>query len=107
LASSGKAGTYNLKARPPQEHSEERDVVVEVFRPANDVERIQNGTVKLEFMRQADGFTHGNVFARQSNNWMRVAVWRPLFQVVSDTSGGGTSVLRSAPKQRAGGARRK
>src|SRR6185503_11793177 len=87
-----KAGRYNLKARlTAPEHSEERDMVVEVFPPSNDVERIQNSTVKLEFVRQADGFTHGNVFTRQSNNWMRVAVWRPLFQVVSDTAVGRTT----------------
>jgi hypothetical protein len=88
----GEAGSYHLKARlTVPEHSEERDMIVEVFRPAHDVERIQNGTVKLEFVRQANSFTHGNVFARQSNNWLRVAVWRPLFQVVSDTAGGGTT----------------
>src|SRR6266496_2869102 len=44
--------------------------------------------MKLEFVRQPDGFAHGNVFARQSNNWAQVAVWRPLFQGASETQAG-------------------
>src|SRR2546426_3972612 len=61
----GKAGIYTLKARLiTPEHSEERDVLGEVFHRATDIARIQNGAMKLEFVRQPDGFAYGKVFAR-------------------------------------------
>ncbi len=84
-----KAGRYALTARlTTPENSEERHSIVEVFGRAIDIARIQNGALRLEFIRQPDGFTHANVFARQANHWAQVAVWLPLFQGLSETAGG-------------------
>ena len=101
----GKAGRHILNARlTTTAHSEERNVVLEVFRRPTDIARIQNGAVRLDFVRQPDGFAHANVFARQSNNWTQVAVWRPLFQVVSETADGGqTWEMRPANARRISG----
>ena len=77
---------------------------MEVFRRPTAVARIQNSAVKLEFVRQPDGFAYANIFARQSNNWTHVAVWRPLFQIVSEgQERGQTWQIRPAEGRRSGG----
>src|SRR6266480_5943889 len=49
---------------------------------------IQNGRVKLEFFREPDGIAYAKVLACQHGGWTEVAVWRPLFHIVSDTKSG-------------------
>jgi hypothetical protein len=102
---SSKPGRYPVTARlTTPGHTEERNVLVEVFRRATDIARIQNEAVRLDFVRQPNGFAHANVFARQSNNWTQVAVWRPLFQVVSETQGGvQTREMRPVEARRSSG----
>src|SRR6266545_4976499 len=49
---------------------------------------VENDVLRLEFVRQADGFAYAKILARQSTGWAQVAVWRPLFRVVNDTASG-------------------
>ena len=49
---------------------------------------VANERVKLEFVSENGAYAYANVFARETNNWRLVAVWRPLFQINSQTRGG-------------------
>ena len=49
---------------------------------------VENGGLRLEFVRQPDGFACAKILTRQSNTWTQVAAWSPLFRVVSDTRSG-------------------
>ncbi|TMQ02082.1 MAG: hypothetical protein E6L09_00360 [Verrucomicrobia bacterium] len=49
---------------------------------------VENSGLRLEFVRQPDGFACAKILTRQSNTWTQVAAWSPLFRVVSDTRSG-------------------
>lgn len=60
---------------------------IEVFDKSSASVSIQNSLLKLEFVRAKDGFAFANVYSRQSSRWTQVAVWRPLFGIISDALG--------------------
>ncbi|MGZ5566106.1 MAG: beta-galactosidase [Limisphaerales bacterium] len=42
---------------------------------------ISNESVKITFPRDAMGISRARIFARQSNDWINVASWSPLFRI--------------------------
>jgi len=72
----------------------------EVFNRPRDARTVQNERLKIEFARQPRGYAYATVYARQGPQWVPVAVWAPLVQVVSDTRTGPVTweiYPRSAP----------
>ncbi|PYM12980.1 MAG: hypothetical protein DME18_10095, partial [Verrucomicrobia bacterium] len=61
--------------------------VLAVDPPDHDV-TISNDLLSVQFVRQPDGFAYAKVLARQDSGWTQVAVWHPLFRIVSDTKSG-------------------
>jgi hypothetical protein len=42
---------------------------------------IRNEIVKIEFVREADGYAYARVFGREKRDWKQVAIWKPLFRI--------------------------
>jgi hypothetical protein len=88
-----KARTSTLTARLESGSglvAEEKQTAVEVVdRPERAATRsIENRHLRLEFVRHRGGFGFARVFARQTNGWAEVAVWRPLGRIISITEKG-------------------
>ena len=71
---------------------------LDIMRPSSIVESLTNAYLKLEFVRQADGFAFARIFARDQAAWTQTAVWTPLFGVVGELPGG-ESPARIRPTQ--------
>lgn len=70
-----KVGTNELRSR------------LEVSSPLG-ATSIANDQLKLDFVREPDGFAAVRIFARHGKGWKEVAVWTPLFKLVTDTKAG-------------------
>src|SRR5690242_2444276 len=46
---------------------------------------VGNDQVRLEFVRQRDGFAYAKILFHQATGWTPVAVWSPLLRIVTDT----------------------
>ncbi len=55
----------------------------EVLAKSSETQEIGNSKLKLAFYKQAQGFSFARLFARDTNRWTAVAVWRPLFQLAA------------------------
>ena len=42
---------------------------------------IRNDQVRLDFVREADGYSLARIFAREGKGWTEVGVWKPLFKI--------------------------
>lgn len=84
-----KPGPHSVKValRTPQTVAE-HTASFEVFGRPSDLRTVQNGQLKIEFARQARGYAYATVYARQGRQWVPVALWHPLWQLVSDTRSG-------------------
>lgn len=83
-----KNSTYPVQARLLMpEFSTQTNANVEIFAAAK-ARSVENDYLKLEFVRQPDGYAHANILAREGETWKRVGVWRPLFRVISDQKQG-------------------
>ncbi len=84
-------GNHVIKAKlvSPDDSTEQTARIETLARPAaGGAKVIENESLKLEFVRQPDGFAYANIFARDQGDWTRVGVWRPLMRVVSDSENG-------------------
>jgi hypothetical protein len=88
---SGVTGDHVIKAKlfSPDDSAEQTARLETFAHPgAGGGKVIENESLKLEFVRQRDGFAYANIFARDQGDWTRVGVWRPLMRVVSDSQHG-------------------
>lgn len=42
---------------------------------------IRNDHLRLDFVRESDGYSHARIFAREGKGWIEVGRWEPLFKV--------------------------
>src|SRR5437870_13038655 len=42
---------------------------------------IANSHLKLEFIRETDGYGSARLFAREKSGWVDIGVWKPLFKI--------------------------
>lgn len=84
-----KPGPHSVRValRTP-EATIERTASFEVLSRPGDLRTLQNDQLKIEFARQPRGYAYATVYARQGRQWVPVAVWQPLMQLVSDTRSG-------------------
>lgn len=43
---------------------------------------LDNGRLRLEFMREGEGYANARIFAKQSRAWLNVGIWRPLMRII-------------------------
>ncbi len=53
---------------------------LDVSRPVS-TSTIRNDEVRIDFVRENDGYAFGRIFARDGNEWTEVGVWKPLFKI--------------------------
>jgi hypothetical protein len=61
---------------------------IDVAGPPKAIETLSNEFVRLDFLRQSDGWTAARVFGRHGGDWTPLAVWSPLFRVGADARDG-------------------
>ena len=53
---------------------------LEVSRPKS-TNSISNDGVRLDFIREPDGYAFARIFGRENRKWTELGIWKPLFQV--------------------------
>ncbi|HZO84416.1 MAG TPA: hypothetical protein VFC26_04340, partial [Verrucomicrobiae bacterium] len=61
-------GTNALKSR------------LEVSRPVT-TNTIANQLMRIDFIRESDGYAFARIFGKQNKNWKELGIWKPLFQI--------------------------
>jgi hypothetical protein len=75
---------------------------IDVASPPKAIETLSNEFVRIDFLRQSDGWTAARIFGRHGGDWTPLAVWSPLFRIGADTRSGAPDwQLRPAKFKRA------
>jgi len=56
-------------------------IVFSGFVHAASTNTIQNDYVRLDFVRESDGYDSARIWGREGKKWMEVGVWKPLFKI--------------------------